>query len=61
MEDNKDALKALIEKDADKNFNPHVFAANELNLEGKKFNIITRYDISNKNGQVQKDNLLQSI
>ena len=54
MEDNKDALKALIEKDADKNFNPHVFAANELNLEGKKFNIITRYDISNKNGQVQK-------
>lgn len=54
MEDNKDAIKALIEKDADKNFNPQVFADNELNLEGKKFNIITRYDISNKNGPVKK-------
>lgn len=54
MDDNADAIKALIEKDADKNFNPQVFAANELNLEGKKFNISTRYDISNKNGSVQK-------
>ncbi|MDU5587032.1 MAG: SpaA isopeptide-forming pilin-related protein [Finegoldia magna] len=53
MDDNKDAIKALIERDADKNFNPHVFAANELNLEGKKFNIITGYDISNKNGPVK--------
>ena len=56
MDDNKDALKALIERDADKNFNPHVFAdtgTNNLNLDGKKFTIITRYDISNKNGPVQ--------
>lgn len=56
MDDNADAIKALIEKDADKNFNPHVFAdtgTNNLNLDGKKFTIITRYDISNKNGPVQ--------
>ena len=28
--------------------------SNDLNLEGKKFTIITRYDISNKNGPVKK-------
>ncbi|MDU7165087.1 SpaA isopeptide-forming pilin-related protein [Finegoldia magna] len=61
MDDNKDALKALIEKDADKNFNPQMLAANPLsepgtglNLDGKKFTIITEYDISNANGPVQK-------
>ncbi|MDU2500642.1 SpaA isopeptide-forming pilin-related protein [Finegoldia magna] len=59
MDDNKDAIKALIEKDADKNFNPQMLlaqtrGANDLNLDGKKFTIITRYDISNKNGPVQK-------
>jgi len=58
MEDNKDAIKALIEKDADKNFNPHVFAdagANTLNLEGKKFNIMTRFDTSTAVGPIKKD------
>ncbi|MDU1580049.1 SpaA isopeptide-forming pilin-related protein [Finegoldia magna] len=59
MDDNKDAIKALIEKDADKNFNPQMLfaqtrGANDLNLDGKKFTIITEYDISNKNGPVQK-------
>ena len=60
MDDNKDAIKALIEKDADKNFNPQMLAANPLrapgaglNLDGKKFTIITEYDISNKNGPVK--------
>ena len=58
MEDNKDALKALIEKDADKNFRPQVFAdagANTLNLEGKKFNIMTRFDTSTAVGPIKKD------
>ena len=54
MDDNADAIKALIERDADKNFNPHVFAANELNLEGKKFNIITRFDTSTVVGAIKK-------
>ena len=63
MDDNKDAIKALIEKDADKNFDPQMLAAmgsSELtqaekeNLSKKKFTIITEYDISNKNGPVQK-------
>ncbi|MDU4334849.1 MAG: SpaA isopeptide-forming pilin-related protein [Finegoldia magna] len=60
MEDNKDALKALIERDADKNFNPQMLFAplralgTGLNLDGKKFTIITEYDISNANGPVQK-------
>ena len=59
MDDNADAIKALIEKDADKNFNPQMLfaqtrGANDLNLDGKKFTIITEYDISNKNGPVQK-------
>ena len=55
MDDNKDAIKVLIERDADKNFNPHVFAANELNLEGKKFNIRTRFDTSTAVGPIKKD------
>ena len=56
MDDNADAIKALIERDADKNFNPQVFAdtgSNKLNLEGKKFHILTRFDTSNANGPIQ--------
>ncbi|MDU2830121.1 MAG: hypothetical protein E7C03_06635, partial [Anaerococcus sp.] len=63
MADNEEAIKALIEKDADKNFSPQVLMAamgsSELtqaekeNLSKKKFTIITRYDISNKNRPVQ--------
>ena len=66
MDDNGEAIKKLIEKDADENFRPSMLFDNgsenpqpvgagsgELNLEGKKFTIITRYDISNKNGPVK--------
>lgn len=57
MDDNADALKALIEKDADKNFRPQVFAdlGSGLNLEGKKFNILTRFDTSTAVGPIKKD------
>ncbi|EFK94291.1 LPXTG-motif cell wall anchor domain protein [Finegoldia magna ACS-171-V-Col3] len=61
MDDNKDAIKALIEKDADKNFNPQMFAAMESseltqaekeNLSKKKFTITTRFDASVANGNI---------
>ena len=66
IDDNGDAIKALIAKDGDENFrpsmlldigselNPQAVGAVDLNLDGKKFTIITRYDISNKYGPVQK-------
>lgn len=56
MDDNKDAIKALIERDADKNFNPQVFAdtGRPLNLDGKKFNILTRFDTSTRVGSILK-------
>ena len=58
MDDNADAIKALIERDADKNFRPQMLlaqtrGANDLNLEGKKFHIMTRFDTSNANGPIQ--------
>ena len=54
MEDNEDAIKNLIARDADENFRPHMFAVNdELNLDGKKFNIITRFQTSNVSGPIQ--------
>ncbi|MDU2131694.1 MAG: SpaA isopeptide-forming pilin-related protein, partial [Finegoldia magna] len=62
MDDNADAIKALIEKDADKNFNPQMLMAamgsSELtqaereNLSKKKFTITTRFDASVKNGNI---------
>ena len=59
MDDNKDAIKALIEKDADKNFNPQMLvnpkpvgAASE-GLSNKKYTINTRFDVSTKAGPVQ--------
>lgn len=57
MEDNKDAIKALIEKDADKNFDPKILMALmssvEDTLKDKKFNIITRFDTSTRNGPIK--------
>ncbi|MDU2544813.1 MAG: SpaA isopeptide-forming pilin-related protein, partial [Finegoldia magna] len=57
MDDNKDAIKALIERDADKNFRPQILLAN-LNepgtspLETNKFIIRTRFDTSTANGPI---------
>lgn len=57
MDDNKDALKALIEKDADKNFNPQMLftplRASSQSLADKKYTIMTRFDVSTKAGTVQ--------
>ena len=60
MDDNKDAIKALIEKDADKNFTPQMLLTNPKpvgatseGLSDKKYTIITRFDISTKAGPVQ--------
>ncbi|MSB11277.1 SpaA isopeptide-forming pilin-related protein [Finegoldia sp. BIOML-A1] len=62
MDDNKDAIKALIEKDADKNFTPQVLMAamgsdplteeEKSNLKNKKFIIRTRFDASVANGNI---------
>ncbi|KXA10887.1 SpaA isopeptide-forming pilin-related protein [Finegoldia magna] len=62
MDDNADAIKALIERDADKNFRPQVLMAamgsNQLtaeekeNLKKKKFTITTRFDASVANGAI---------
>lgn len=58
MDDNKNAIKALIEKDADKNFDPKILMALmssvEDTLKDKKFNIITRFDTSTRNGPIKK-------
>lgn len=53
MDDNADAIKALIERDADKNFNP-LMLFTKLNLDGKKYHILTRFDTSNRNGPIRK-------
>ena len=57
MDDNASAIKKLIEKDADINFDPsELFArANETNtsnLEDKKFTIRTRFDTSTRQGPI---------
>ena len=57
MDDNKDAIKALIEKDADKNFDPQMLfaplrAPEGSSLENKKFTIRTRFDASVANGNI---------
>ena len=62
MADNEDAIKNLIEKDADKNFTPQMLiaamesydltAAEKENLKKKKFIIRTRFDASVKNGSI---------
>lgn len=64
MDDNKDAIKALIERDADKNFRPQVLMGQsrsartltdeeKANLDGKKFHILTRFETSNALGPIQ--------
>ena len=63
MDDNAPAIKKLIEKDADKNFNPQVLMAavesNDLTdkekeiLKKKKFIIRTRFDASVAHGTIQ--------
>ncbi|MDU7032701.1 MAG: SpaA isopeptide-forming pilin-related protein [Finegoldia magna] len=59
MEDNADAIKALIERDADKNFNPQMLMASNpvgaspMNLGDKKFTIRTRLDTSTVTGPIQ--------
>ncbi|KXO16592.1 LPXTG-motif protein cell wall anchor domain protein [Clostridiales bacterium KA00134] len=54
MADNDAAIKRLVEKDRNENFRPDLFVdANGLNLEGKKFHIITRFDTSNAGGPIQ--------
>ncbi|WP_308653436.1 SpaA isopeptide-forming pilin-related protein, partial [uncultured Anaerococcus sp.] len=56
MDDNGDAIRALVKKDRNENFRPHIFEVNEkgLNLDGKKFNIRTRFDTSNRVGPIKK-------
>lgn len=57
MDDNGPAIKKLIEKDADKNFRPQMLMAavnaGNLNLDGKKFTIMTRFDTSTAGGSIQ--------
>lgn len=60
MDDNADAIKALIERDADKNFtpqmlltNPKLVGATSEGLKYKKYTIITRFDVSTKAGPIQ--------
>ncbi|WP_297688288.1 SpaA isopeptide-forming pilin-related protein [uncultured Anaerococcus sp.] len=56
MENNNAAIEALVEKDRNNNFRPHIFAgteSNKLNLEDKKFHILTRFDTSNATGPIQ--------
>lgn len=58
VDDNADAIKALIEKDADKNFTPQMLfakpvGASNQSLADKKYTIITRFDVSTKAGAVQ--------
>ena len=59
MDDNAEAIKALIERDADKNFNPQMLMASNpvgaspMNLGDKKFTIRTRLDTSTVTGPIQ--------
>ena len=55
MDDNGDALRALIEKDRNENFRPHIFAVDENvrnKLENKQYHILTRFDTSIANGPI---------
>lgn len=68
MADNEEAIKALIEKDADKNFSPQMLMASPVgsdpstltdnekeNLAKKKFTIRTRFDTSRRSGPIGTD------
>ena len=58
MDDNGDAIRALVEKDKNTNLRPHIFAntgaEGELNLDNKKFTIRTVFKTSNAAGPVKK-------
>lgn len=57
MAGNEEAIKALIARDADKNFNPWLLYAlsdnNKAELKNKKYNVITRFDTSTVAGPIQ--------
>ncbi|WP_073998197.1 SpaA isopeptide-forming pilin-related protein [Anaerococcus urinomassiliensis] len=57
MADNEEAIKALIARDADENFNPWLLYAlsdsNKAELEKKKYNVITRFDTSTVAGPIK--------
>ena len=52
MDDNGDAIKALIAKDSDENFRPHVFAVSN-SFEDKKFTITAPISLSTITGPIQ--------
>ncbi|MBS6105510.1 SpaA isopeptide-forming pilin-related protein [Anaerococcus sp.] len=57
MTDNEEAIKDLIAKEADNNFNPSLLMAQNADnispLANKKFTVMTRFDTSNANGPVK--------
>lgn len=57
MDDNADAIKALIEKDADKNFTPYMLYTltdkEKESLKAKKYEVVTRFDTSTIAGPIQ--------
>ncbi len=57
MEDNADAIKALIKRDADKNFTPYTLYAlsdkQKESLKTKKYEVVTRFDTSTIAGPIQ--------
>ena len=58
MTDNEEAIKDLIAKEADNNFNPSLLMAQNTDnispLANKKFTVMTRFDTSNANGPIKK-------
>lgn len=57
MEDNADAIKALIERDADKNFTPYMLYTltdqEKESLKAKKYEVVTRFDTSTVVGPIK--------
>lgn len=58
MTDNEEAIKDLIAKEADNNFNPSLLMAQNADnispLANKKFTVMTRFDTSNANEPIKK-------
>ena len=65
MADNEDAIKALIQRDADKNFKPNILMAQNADgispLTNKKFTVRTIFETSTINGPVKKDQYFDII
>ena len=53
MDDNGEAIKALIAKDSEENFRSHIFATLEETLSDKKFTVRTIFQTSNIGGPIQ--------